>query len=132
MNRDRFQFGLWNVICDRCGFKRKSNEVLKTWDNLYVCAPSTGKTCYETRHPQDFVRSKPDQEAVAFTRPDRDLDSNGQPRLDQSPTFNCNAAEPSPVSPIVSVSTTVYKGYCLGPVTVTSGTLTIVCSLEIS
>lgn len=63
-----FEPGKWNVICDRCGFQRKNDQVVKTWDNFMVCGPSTGKTCFETRHPQDFVRAKPDNQAVAFVR----------------------------------------------------------------
>lgn len=63
-----FELGEWLVCCDRCGFQRKSSQVVKTWDNFIVCAPSTGKTCFETRHPQDFVRSKPDDQSVPFVR----------------------------------------------------------------
>jgi hypothetical protein len=29
--------GSHNVICDICGFKFKSTETRKTWDNLIVC-----------------------------------------------------------------------------------------------
>ena len=63
-----FQMGKWLVVCDRCGFQRFNDEVQKTWDGHMVCSPSTGKTCFETRHPQDFVRSKPDDTSVEFTR----------------------------------------------------------------
>jgi hypothetical protein len=66
---DKFELGKWLVICDRCGFQRKSDQVMKTWDNFMVCAPSTGKTCFETRHPQEFVRTKIDDMSVPFTRP---------------------------------------------------------------
>jgi hypothetical protein len=70
---DSYKPGVWNVICDRCGFKRKSDEVVtQEWNNLIVCGPSTGKTCYETRHPQEFVRTKPDPQTVPFTRPEHD------------------------------------------------------------
>lgn len=63
-----FQLGKWHVICDRCGFKRFNDEVTKTWDGFMVCAKSTGKTCYETRHPQEFVRTKADDTSVSFVR----------------------------------------------------------------
>lgn len=62
---NNFVKGQWNVICDRCGFKMKSGQVKKTWDNLYVC-----KGCWETRHPQDFLRGKKDDQSVAFSRPE--------------------------------------------------------------
>lgn len=125
-SRDQLILGLWNVICDRCGFKCKSNEVRKTWDNLIVCEP-----CFETRHPQDFVRSKPDQEAVAFTRPDRDTGTNGQPINDVSPTFNCTSLEAIAVPNIFTIDTIVTKAYTTGPVIIISGTITIRCSLEV-
>ncbi len=70
MSKDFYQPGVWNVICDRCGFKRKSDEVVKQeWNGLIVCAPSTGKLCYESRHPQDFVHAVQDDQSVPFTRP---------------------------------------------------------------
>ena len=62
------RLGKWRVVCDRCGFKRYSDEVVKTWDNFYVCAPSTGKTCFETRHPLDLIRAKPEDVSVPYTR----------------------------------------------------------------
>ena len=55
-----FGAGNWLILCDRCGFKRRHDQVVKTWNNLMVCAPSTGKYCFETRHPQEFVRARPD------------------------------------------------------------------------
>ena len=66
---DKFELGKWLVLCDRCGFQRKSDQVQKTWDGFIVCSPSTGKTCFETRHPQEFVRTKKDDMSVSFTRP---------------------------------------------------------------
>lgn len=67
---NNLQLGKWRVICDRCGFKRYSDQVQQTWDGYIVCSPSTGKTCFETRHPQDFVRSVKDDQSVPFTRPE--------------------------------------------------------------
>lgn len=57
------------TLCDRCSFKRYASQLIKTWDGFWVCGPTTGKTCFETRHPQDFVRAKPDDQRVSFTRP---------------------------------------------------------------
>lgn len=62
---DYLQFGKWNVICQRCGVKFKNDEVEKEWTGLIVCK----KKCFETRHPQDFVRSLPDDQTVPFTSP---------------------------------------------------------------
>lgn len=64
-----YQAGKWLVICDRCGFKRMSDEVTKTWDNYIVCKTTVKQGCFETRHPQDFVRAKKDDTSVPFTRP---------------------------------------------------------------
>ena len=64
-----YQAGKWLVICDRCGFKRMSDEVTQTWDNYIVCKPVIKSGCYETRHPQDFVRAKVDDTSVPYTRP---------------------------------------------------------------
>lgn len=65
-----FQLGKWLVLCDRCGFRRYSDQVVKTWDNLMVCAPSVKPGCYETRHPQDLLRAKVDDTSVPFVRPE--------------------------------------------------------------
>lgn len=64
---DYLKLGSWNVICDRCGVKRKADQVRKEWTGLIVCSDK----CWEPRHPQDFVRSKPDDQSVPFTRPEK-------------------------------------------------------------
>lgn len=56
----------YNVICDRCGFKKKRSECLKEWTGLIVCRDG----CYEPRHPQDFVRGRVDKQTVPDPRPD--------------------------------------------------------------
>ncbi len=55
----------WKAVCDRCGFEFYSFELKKEWQGLMVCHP-----CYETRHPQDFVRAVPDRQGVPWTRPE--------------------------------------------------------------
>lgn len=60
-----YKAGLWNVICDRCSLQVKSNEIRREWTGSLVC-PS----CYETRHPQDFLKVRQDRIAVPFSRPD--------------------------------------------------------------
>ncbi len=63
---DYFKHGDWNVDCDRCGFKRKVSDCRTTWDNLLVCAD----TCWEPRHPQDFVKGRLDHQSIPIARPD--------------------------------------------------------------
>ena len=62
---DHVKHGDWNVICDRCGMKRKASECRTTWDNLFVCRT----TCWMPRHPQDFVVGVPDDQTVPIARP---------------------------------------------------------------
>lgn len=50
-----FSSGKWNIICDVCGFKFKSNEVKRRWDGLIVC-----QNDFEHDHPQKFIRVKAD------------------------------------------------------------------------
>ena len=56
--------GSWNTTCDSCGKKVKAHQSKQRWDGLQVCGD-----CFETRHPQDFVRAKQDKISVPFTRP---------------------------------------------------------------
>jgi hypothetical protein len=62
-----WEIGKWLVICDRCGFKKTNDQVAKEPStNLIVCKD----TCWEPRHPQEFVRPRPDPQGVPFTRPE--------------------------------------------------------------
>lgn len=62
---DKLVLGDWNAICDVCGFKYKASQLKKRWDGFMVCPED-----WEVRHPQDFVRSKPDDQSVPWTRPE--------------------------------------------------------------
>ena len=62
-----YKSGDWNAICAVCGFKYKASQLQKRWDGIYVC-----KDDYEVRHPQDFVRSRPDQKPLPFTSSEPD------------------------------------------------------------
>ena len=42
-------------ICERTGFRVKPGTLVKEWDGVMVRPES-----YEPRHPQDFVRSRPE------------------------------------------------------------------------
>lgn len=53
------------VECDRCGFDYRVQDVRTEWNGLVVC-----RSCYEPRHPQDFVKGvKDDTSPVGPTRP---------------------------------------------------------------
>jgi len=54
------------VICDRCGFRRYDDEVKREWTGSIVCAD----TCWEARHPQLDVKTKPDKQFVKDARPE--------------------------------------------------------------
>ncbi len=56
--------GQWLAICDRCGFQFLSGQMKKTWDGLYV-----DHACWEPRHPQEFIRGVPDEQATPWQRP---------------------------------------------------------------
>ena len=59
-----FRSGQWNALCDRCGFKFKSSELRKDWQGLMVCDKD-----FERRHPQDFIKVKPETALPEWTRP---------------------------------------------------------------
>ena len=62
-----WSLGKWLCICQRCGRKRVNDEVAKEpRTNLLVCKD----TCWEAVHPQEFVRSRPDEQKVPFTAPE--------------------------------------------------------------
>lgn len=60
-----FVSGRWLSICDVCGFRFYNTELKKDWRGLMVDA-----SCFETRHPQDFLRVPTDNPAVPWTRPE--------------------------------------------------------------
>jgi hypothetical protein len=57
--------GVWNVLCDVCGFKFKSDQIKQRWDGLLVCEHD-----WEPRHPQDLLRATEEHITVPFSRPD--------------------------------------------------------------
>ena len=61
---DYFALGDWNVVCYQCGRKRKASTLVKHWQGYYVC-----KEHWETRQPQDFVRSVPDVQTPPWAQP---------------------------------------------------------------
>lgn len=72
-----YKAGEWNVTCDVCSQKIKSSIMKHRWDGFMVC-PS----CFETRHPQDFVRARQDKISVSFSRPIPTLTFTDVPYID--------------------------------------------------
>lgn len=65
MSANYYKEGSHNVQCDRCGKKRKREQVKKTWDGLMCCID---KGCYYVKHPNEYPRkviqdSKPVKDA---------------------------------------------------------------------
>ena len=60
-----FKLGEWDCFCPVCGLIYKASEMKQRWDGIFVCGPD-----WEPRHPQDFVRSRPDQRRLPFTSPE--------------------------------------------------------------
>ena len=61
---NHYTSGQHNYICDSCGQKLKSGAAKLRWDGFRVCGP-----CWEPRHSLDFVRTKDDNQSVAWSRP---------------------------------------------------------------
>lgn len=43
--------GQWNIHCPVCGFKKKSRDMKRRWDNIWVCEDD-----WEPKHPLDVYR----------------------------------------------------------------------------
>lgn len=61
MRKDYYKHGDYNALCDVCGFKYKASELKRRWDGLMVCDQD-----FETRHPLDFFRVRPESNRVKF------------------------------------------------------------------
>lgn len=73
MGANYYKPGSWNVLCDVCGQKYKSDQLLKRWDGLMTC-----KGDWEPRHPQDLIRAiKETSNKLPWSRPDNDGISGG-------------------------------------------------------
>lgn len=58
-----YEAGKWKVLCDRCGFTYKSDELKQEWTGLMVC-----DSCWEARHPVDFIKAPVGEKALPWTR----------------------------------------------------------------
>lgn len=67
MANDTFILGDSNAICDVCGFKHKQSQLRKRWDGAMVCSKD-----FEVRHPQDFMKGRPERNNVKDARPGAD------------------------------------------------------------
>lgn len=85
--------GPYRAICDLCGRKRHASELKMTWDNFFVCAD----TCWQPRHPQDFVEGKADDQTVPIARPDV-VQTMGTTTLSVAAAKNATAVTLSSVS----------------------------------
>ena len=82
--RNYYVSGQFNVTCDVCSRKIKSGQARKRWDGFIVCPED-----YETRHPQDFVRTRQDKISVPFVRPIPQLVFTDVPYIDTGNTNYC-------------------------------------------
>ena len=63
MTKTRYIHGDFNIICERTGSKIKRSQARKEWNNKIV-----RKESFEERHPMDFLRTRPDHQAVEDAR----------------------------------------------------------------
>lgn len=68
MKQTYFKSGDWNAVCDICGFRFKASQLKKNWKNEMVCDAD-----FELRHPQEFVRVRPEKIAAPWVRPEVDI-----------------------------------------------------------
>jgi len=52
-------------ICDRCKKKVRMSNTAREWTGVIVC-----KSCWEPRHPQDFVKGREEDQSVTDPRPE--------------------------------------------------------------
>lgn len=64
-SRDYLDLGTWNVMCGRCGRKRKAYELVKdAYTNLLMCPEHA-----DSRQPQDFARGIKESMAAPVIQP---------------------------------------------------------------
>lgn len=65
MRRTYWKSGDYSALCDVCSRKFKASQLKLRWDGLRVCSED-----WEVRHPQELIRSIPDQTKLNWTRPE--------------------------------------------------------------
>ena len=58
--------------CDRCGSVYHADKKRKEWTGLMVCGGPGTNHCWEPRHPQEFIRARPEDPSVRDNRPLQD------------------------------------------------------------
>jgi nitrogen fixation protein FixH len=61
--------GDYRVMCELCGINYYRSECVKNHKGQIVCL----ETCYETRHPQELIKVRPDLARPADVRPDSNV-----------------------------------------------------------
>lgn len=130
------QRGFWAAICDRCGFRYRSDQLKEEWTGLMVC-----KDCWEPRHQQDLIRPHPGEKPLPWTRPyptditsyNTTVDGTGSTTV-ASLTVNCSQITEIPYSiqhfNDASTDFTILKGRVKGAPSLPTGvTLTVTCGL---
>lgn len=84
MRQTWYDSSTYNAICDVCGFKFKASELKERWDGLRVCEGD-----WETRHPQELIRSVPEEPALPWTRSEPSDVSVGPSYSDSYETATC-------------------------------------------
>lgn len=79
--RNTYKAGQWRAECDRCGFAYYSGQLRREWTGLMTCTGPGTADCWEERHPQDFVRARPDRQSVPWV---------------SSPSFDVRVTETDP------------------------------------
>lgn len=64
MSYEYLQLGSWNVICDRCGFQYKAEQLKEEWTGAIVCRGPGTNDCWEPRNQQDYVRPRPEETSI--------------------------------------------------------------------
>lgn len=64
-DKNDYEPGKWNVICDRCGFKFKNNKLRPEYTGLMVCSGQDTNDCWEPR-PVPPHRSRIDRPRIPY------------------------------------------------------------------
>lgn len=60
------RIGDYKAVGDRTGFRVYGSECRMQWDGIFV-----RKKSWEIRHPQDFIKARPEHLAVPIPRPEQ-------------------------------------------------------------
>ena len=70
---DYLRLGDYHALCDRCKKKYYASELRDDgqYPGLKVC-----KSCYDPKHPQEFLKGQKEDISVPWSRPDPEYDTN--------------------------------------------------------